>query len=85
MSNKDGSGRVVCNGEGHNHADLRREREAAGHDPRLRCGAQALVHGYGDYRAGRRAAAYGRSLPACSQYGRAAEESAYVGRRARTG
>src|SRR5258706_3741693 len=49
LSNEDGSIRVVFNGEIYNHADLRTELEARGHQYRTRCDTETIVHAYEEW------------------------------------
>ena len=46
MSNEDGTVWIVFNGEIYNHAELRRELEAAGHVYRSRTDTETVIHGY---------------------------------------
>jgi asparagine synthase (glutamine-hydrolysing) len=46
MSNEDGSLWIVCNGEIYNHADLRPELEAKGHQFRTQSDVEVLLHLY---------------------------------------
>jgi asparagine synthase (glutamine-hydrolysing) len=49
LGNEDGSVWVVYNGEIYNHAELRPELEAAGHEYRTRCDTEAIVHAYEEW------------------------------------
>ena len=49
MANEDGTVWVVHNGEIYNHADLRRELEAAGHRFSSACDTEAIVHAYEEW------------------------------------
>src|SRR4051812_40608267 len=46
LSNEDGSIWVVFNGEIYNHADVRRDLEARGHQYRTRSDTETIVHAY---------------------------------------
>ena len=46
LSNEDGSVWIAYNGEVYNHAELRRELEAAGHRYRTASDTETLVHAY---------------------------------------
>ena len=46
LANEDETVWIVFNGEIYNHADVRRELEAAGHRYRTRCDTETIVHGY---------------------------------------
>ncbi len=46
LSNEDGSVWVVFNGEIYNHADVRHELEACGHQYRTKSDTETIVHGY---------------------------------------
>jgi asparagine synthase (glutamine-hydrolysing) len=46
LSNEDGTVWVVFNGEIYNHADLRKELEARGHQYRTRSDTETIVHAY---------------------------------------
>ena len=46
LANEDETVWIVFNGEIYNHADVRRELEAAGHRYRTRCDTETIVHAY---------------------------------------
>ena len=46
LSNEDGTVWIVFNGEIYNHADIRPELEAAGHQYKTRCDTETIVHAY---------------------------------------
>jgi asparagine synthase (glutamine-hydrolysing) len=49
LSNEDGSVWIVFNGEIYNHADIRQELEARGHQYRTRCDTETIVHAYEEW------------------------------------
>ncbi len=49
MTNEDGTVWVTYNGEIYNHAELRRELEARGHQFQTRCDTEAIVHAYEEW------------------------------------